>query len=330
MSKSVARNFTRQPLHTSRYGDFVHVRPLTLRDIDAVALRVQQKLENDAQRNNYVNPFFSTTQFADALGASLQSTWVAEDNDRIVGHLYGALLDSPEYGRGAWTGPDGVSYDNGDTLAALYGVAGSSWIDHHALEHYVWTLDVADATAPWFDLGFARMHLRGVLQLGAPRDHVLPPKYSIRLGDARDIELAVELDRVLDEAQREGPSFSLFVEHGSRREDLLDALDDPEVRHYVVEFEGLGVAQCMTFPLDTRRGSFESTVHLSAVAVRPEHQGHGVALSMIGQALNDARDMGFSYVETNWRITNRRAASFWLRYGFTPTYVRLHRSIAGG
>jgi ribosomal protein S18 acetylase RimI-like enzyme len=308
----------------------VHVRPLTLRDIDAVAIRVQQKLQDDAHRNNHVNPFFSTAAFADALGASLHATWIAENNGRIVGHLYGALLDSPEYGNGAWTGPDGVSFNDADTLAALYSVAGSAWIDQNALEHYVWALDLADATAPWFNLGFARMHLRGVLKLGAPREHVLPEKYSIRRGDARDIDLAVALDRVLDEAQREGPSFSLFVEHDSRREDLLDALEDPEVHHYVVDFEGVGVAQCMTFPLDARRGSFDATMHLSAVAVRPEHQGRGIALSMVDRALNDARDAGFAYVETNWRITNRRAASFWLRYGFTPTYVRLHRSIASG
>jgi hypothetical protein len=35
-------------------------------------------------------------------------------------------------------------------------------------------------------------------------------------------------------------------------------------------------------------------------------------------------------VETNWRVTNRRAANFWLRYGFRPTYVRLHRTIGSG
>jgi hypothetical protein len=29
-------------------------------------------------------------------------------------------------------------------------------------------------------------------------------------------------------------------------------------------------------------------------------------------------------------VTNHRAASFWLRYGFRPTYVRLHRTIGSG
>ena len=38
-------------------------------------------------------------------------TWVAEENGTIAGHLYGALLESPEYGKGAWVGPDGVSFD---------------------------------------------------------------------------------------------------------------------------------------------------------------------------------------------------------------------------
>jgi ribosomal protein S18 acetylase RimI-like enzyme len=48
---------------------------------------------------------------------------------------------------------------------------------------------------------------------------------------------------------------------------------------------------------------------------------------MVDAALNDARDRGFLYAATNWRVTNRRAARFWTTYGFEPTYERLHRTI---
>ena len=71
-------------------------------------------------------------------------------------------------------------------------------------------------------------------------------------------------------------------------------------------------------------------MHLSAVSVRPGHEHRGVARALVDHALSDATEAGFDYAETNWRVTNRRAAQFWLRYGFVPTYVRLHRTIGSG
>jgi GNAT superfamily N-acetyltransferase len=298
--------------------------------VAAVVARVQARLAHDAIVNPLLNPSFSVELFTDALTNALEATWVVTEGDVVAGHLYGALLESSEYGSGAWVGPDGVSFDDVNGLAELYSAAATSWIKDGALEHYVWALDTAEDTMPWHELGFARMHLRGVLALSGPRRHNLPQGYTLRRGGPRDLELALELDAVLDEAQRQGPSFSIFLEHVSRPEDLLESLEDHEVHHYVVEYQGEGVAQCLTFPLDERRGSFDKTLHVSAVSVQPAHEHRGVATAMIDHALNDALDAGFLFVETNWRVTNRRAGMFWTRYGFTPTYVRLHRTIGAG
>lgn len=303
------------------------VRPFEPRDIDAVVARVRARLVNDARRNHLLSGTFSETNFADALRQASDQVWVAEEDGEVVGHLYGALLASLEYGHGAWIGPDGVSFDSDDVLADLYAEAGSSWIRQGALEHYAWVFDQGNDTAPWYELGFARMHVRGVLALDGRRRHSFAPGYQLRRGGIDDLPLAIELDRVLDDAQRKGPSFSLFLDHASRPEELLETLEDDEVHHYVVECMGQGVAQCLTFPLEARRGSFDKTLHVSAVTVRAEHEHRGVAQALIDHALNDALEAGFTHVETNWRVTNRRAANFWLRYGFRPTYVRLHRTI---
>lgn len=305
------------------------VRPLEARDVDAVVSRVRRQLEDDARHTPLVNATFSEEFFSRALSDALEKTWVAVEHGDVVGHLYGALLDSTEHGHGAWVGPDGVSFDDADVLAALYTYAASTWLERGASEHYAWVLDDAARTTPWYDLGFARMHARGVLALSEARDHTLPGGYVLRRGGPDDLALALELDAVLDDAQRQGPSFSV-VNHASRPDELLEALEDDEVHHYVVELDGEGVAQCLTFPLDVRRGSFEHTLHVSAVSVRPAHEHRGVARALIDRALNDARAAGFLYAETNWRVTNRRAATFWVRYGFSPTYVRLHRTIGSG
>ena len=303
------------------------VRRLEPGDVDEVVGAVAARFDADAQRQPLVNPDFSREGLAHAFTQSADATWVARDEGSLVGHLHGALLENADYGRGVWIGPDGASFDGVDTLAELYRVAGALWIAEGAREHYVWTLEDRDRLEPWYELGFARMHQRGVLVLEARNPVALTPGYSLRRGGPGDLELAVALDAELDAAQHEGPSFVIGDAHASAREDLRETLEDPDVHHYVVEYEGAGVAQCFTYPLAPIRGSYDDTVHLSAVAVRGAHRRCGVGRAMVDRALHDARAAGFTHAETNWRVTNRTAANFWRRYGFTTTYVRLHRTI---
>ena len=102
------------------------------------------------------------------------------------------------------------------------------------------------------------------------------------------------------------------------------------MHHYIVDFDGQPVAQCATFPLPDRVGSFDGTLHLSAVTVREDHRSRGVGRAMVISALLDGRNDGFHFIETNWRITNRSAATYWQNFGFVPTYLRLHRAIGAG
>jgi ribosomal protein S18 acetylase RimI-like enzyme len=306
------------------------VRALETNDVDAVVARVVERLASDARLQPLVNPLISTQLLSMSLHEVTDQTWVAERGGEVVGHLYGALLESESYGNGVWIGPDGVSFDTTDDLSDLYSAAGASWIERGALEHYVWTIDDIAATQPWYEMGFARMHMRGVLRLDRDFDHALPHGYALRRGTFDDLDIAVALDDELDAVQRTGPSFSIGLDHTSKRDELLETLEDPEVHHYIVESDGHAIAQCMTFPLPARRGSFDHTLHLSAVTVDAEHRYRGVGTALVDAALRDAQGAAFDYVETNWRVTNRRARNYWLGFGFEPTYVRLHRTIGLG
>ena len=148
----------------------------------------------------------------------------------------------------------------------------------------------------------------------------------MRLGTIADLEWALDLGAEIERAQAKGPSSRSRSEGTSAPRKATETLEDPEVRYFLVEHDGRPVAQCITFPLRARRGSFDATLHLSAVAVR-ESRGHGVGTALVDVALERARRHGFEYVETNWRVTNRAAARFWTGYGFEPTYVRLHRTV---
>jgi hypothetical protein len=174
MSNNVARKLTAPPLHTHNYGKYVIVRSLESRDIDQVVARVNERLATDARRNGLLNAGFSHEHFAAALRDAARQTWIAEESGVIVGHLFGALLDSPEYGRGAWVGPDGVSFESPKVLDALYAEAGAEWINRQAIEHYAWVFDEPLDTTPWYELGFARMHVRGVFALSSREPRELP------------------------------------------------------------------------------------------------------------------------------------------------------------
>jgi GNAT superfamily N-acetyltransferase len=307
----------------------VRTRPLTNDDVASVTELIARRLRDDALANPFVNGDVDRDLLSRALSAATGASWVAERDGAVVGHLQAALLESDTYGHGAWVGPDGVSHDDTDTLADLYTQAGQAWIDAGAREHYVWVLDSPERTESWMALGFARMHQRGVRSLDDRPPHAIPAGYTTRLGTIDDLDTAVELGAVIDRAQALGPSFSMEL-GGDERAELDETLNDPEVRYFLAEAEGRPVGQCITFPLPARRGSFDATLHLSAVAVREDHRGHGVATALVDAALDRARRHGFRYAETNWRVTNRDAARYWTRYGFRPTYVRLHRTIGSG
>ena len=119
-----------------------------------------------------------------------------------------------------------------------------------------------------------------------------PRVYRVRLGGSHDLEWALDLGAEIDRAQAEGPSFSLDV-GGDERAELAETLEDPEVRYFLVELGGRPVAQCITFPLPSRRGSFAATLHLSAAAVRQAHRGRGVGTALVDAALERARQYGF-------------------------------------
>lgn len=289
-----------------------------------LAVRIAEQLGRHAQDNPFISPTFDVGQLTEALRQARAETLVAVEDGRIIGHLYGAYLTNDLHGAGVWVGPDGASFDSGEILTDLYLRADERWRARGGFDQYVWALDDAATSAAWLALGFARAHQRGVLSLNAPRDVSLPAGYGVRRAMPTDIEACLVLDQVIDEAN-EQITHAGANNADNQRADLLDSLEDPEVHFYVVEHEGNIVAQCMTYPLLTRRGSFDQTLHLSSVATLPNHQRRGLATAVVNTALTNAFLAGFEYCETNWRVTNERASTYWINYGFHSTYVRLHR-----
>ena len=302
------------------------VRTLQPNDARAVVERIVHQLSDDARRRPLVNAHLDGEVLYETILHATTSTWVAFDDGTVVGHLYGAVLGDPTHALAACTGPDGASFDDADVLTQLVRDASASWRRAGATQHFSWTLDDDENIDPWRSLGYEPLSVRGVMKLLERDVRALPAGLSLRAARPADIDQVLELDHVIDVAQGEPGAVSRKDRHAIRRE-ILELLEDPEVKHYVVEGDGNVLAQAITFPLPARRGSFDETLHLSEVVVHPSVQGHGVASAMIDAVLDDARREGYHYVEAQWRVTNEQASSFWPRYGLAPTYVRLARSL---
>jgi ribosomal protein S18 acetylase RimI-like enzyme len=300
----------------------VNVRTLWASDADAVVERIVGQLEDDASRQPLVNAHVDREVLRSSILRATASTWVALDQGNVVGHLYAAVLSDPAHPLAAWTGPDGASFDDEGILHELVDSGRATWRRAGATQHFSWTLFDDERIDPWRALGYQSLSVRGVMRLEGRVPRLLPAGMVVRAATNADLDRALELDHVIDVAQGDSDT-TIQKDPSATRRELIELLGDPEVSHSVVEFNGRVLAQAVAFAVPSRRGSFDKTLHLSEVVVDPDAQGHGVATAMIDDVLDHARRDGFEYVEAQWRVTNERAATFWPRYGLTPTYVRL-------
>ena len=335
MSNNVAAILTRQLWHTSHLGLQHDDRATTGAERRRAGRHSESSSDwrSDARIQPLVNPEISTAILAESLDVLTDQTWVAEQNGVVVGHLYGALLESEhlrqrrvdrtrrrvlrqhrhterplQRGRRArGSSAARSSTTSGRSTTSRPPSRGTRW-DSRACTCAASCASNATATTQLPE-GYALR--RGDRR--RPRDRGRPGRRT-RRGPARRPEF-------LHRPRSHRPSAT----NSSRRSRT------PRCTTTSSSSTGHAVAQCITFPLPPRRGSFDHTLHLSAVTVDAEHRhrrrrhGHGRR-----RASRRAASADFEYVETNWRVTNRRARNYWLGYGFEPTYVRLHRTIGLG
>ena len=123
-----------------------------------------------------------------------------------------------------------------------------------------------------------------------------------------------------DEAQGTHLGSLSDAQRDANKGDLMDLIEDPECRYYMLDIAGQPAAQCVSFPLPPLRGNFDDTIYVSSLAVEGSHRRQGIATNLVRQVLNDALDVGYRFAEVRWHIDNQRATSLWSTLGFRPTY----------
>ena len=252
-------------------------------------------------------------------------TWIARRDGQIVGVATPTMRDDDLFGSSLWLNPGGMCANDPTVIENLYCAVANFGLSEDRVANYVWVPSGTPLIDTWLQLGFAFMHQRGSRRLGSASTVALPNGYAIVPGGMEYLEPALDLDDALYDAQMLGPSFQRALPKDEQRADWIDALEDPDVNHLVVTFNGSPVGQGIIYTLPEQIGSHPSTAHMSAVSLFAEHRGRGLGVALTESLAAAAEERGFSYLETNWRTTNRVAAKFWPARGFTPTWQRMVR-----
>ncbi len=127
--------------------------------------------------------------------------------------------------------------------------------------------------------------------------------WTIRPAERRDVPALLEIERVQ------------FPEPWTRSM-LLDEITNTETRRYTVAAEGgtlIGYLGVM-FVMDE--------LHVNTVGTLPDHEGRGVATSLIEDAWAVARERGAKRATLEVAVSNARAQALYHRFGFAPVGVR--------
>ena len=224
------------------------------------------------------------------------------------------------HGDNAFWGPH-VFLEGSGEAEEIRGAYAEQSADWPAL-HFAIAEAKPEALDPWYRLGFAQMHAYAVRESGGER--VPAPGVSIRRGGPGDIETALRLNRLIEEAQAASPSYSsVAFEDGPHRAEWEETLAAKDTTYFVAEDESgmAGHATIYQDPVD------EQALQLASTAVVPEARGRGIGVALTTHALAYAAEQGYPRMRTNWRVTNLGASRFWPARGFQLTHIRLVRRL---
>jgi ribosomal protein S18 acetylase RimI-like enzyme len=208
--------------------------------------------------------------------------------------------------------------DDAEAVRTAYAEASPAWPQLH----FAVSGPAAEQLDPWCRLGFAQMHAYGARASGGEAFDA--PGVTLRAGSAADLETAIRLDLLIEQAQAQPPSYSSYVrDDREHREAWVETLEDADVTYVVAERAGVPVGHVTLYP-DPQDSA---ALHLASTAVVPEERGTGVGRALTAFALTHAAERGLTRVRTNWRVTNLVASRYWPARGFELTHIRLFRRL---
>ena len=130
----------------------------------------------------------------------------------------------------------------------------------------------------------------------------------------------MEVIRAAATAERAGAYYvriqAMAVKHHISLYQEFDEHDTPETKYIVITDDVLPVATCRMYPLD------ETSVMLGRVVVLPEYRHQGLGSSVIQEAENWARELGFRRAVLESR---ENKVAFYQKLGYVPDLTQVIR-----
>lgn len=262
----------------------------------------------------------------------------AVKDGQLLGYLLGQRHQDSLRGRHIWISLAGHAIAEGassELYRELYAFASQRWVDEGYFTHYS-LLPSTDSGLidAWFRLGFGYEQVHGLLSL--EEDQAPPPLavsgVEIRLATPSDRDSIQDLYEIIRSHQAKAPVFAVALPEDAQRirEGYAALLDDPSVHFWTAWKEGRIISFQAYYPSNQDTSSIitpDNCVELGVAATRSEYRGQGINRALTLHGLSHAKEKGYAYCMTDWRMTNLSSSRFWPRQGFLPVAYRLSRLI---
>jgi ribosomal protein S18 acetylase RimI-like enzyme len=278
---------------------------------------------------------------------SLRAVWekkevtgvAAIDGDRVIGYLIGQKAENAVRGRHVWMDVAGHAVASGRSVELyrdMYAEASSSWVE----EGYFYHCSVLPASDPaiwnsWFCLGFGHEQVHGILSLENDVPVVEPTGnlgVEIRLATPDDRQKIADVSQWIRTYQAKAPIFGVALPEDAIkvRDGYASLVEDESVDLWIAEKEGRVISFQAYFQTDMESTNMlapNQCVELGVAATLSEYRGLGVNYTLSGKGLSHAKEKGYLFAMTDWRMTNLQSSRCWPRLGFRPVAYRLSRLI---
>lgn len=245
-----------------------------------------------------------------------------DDPAALRGHPRSALV--PYGGHALPSGREG------EVLRSLYARVAERLVAERRLVHYVEVPAGETATGPWFDLGFGRELVHGLMAVKArgrqPRG---VEGLGIRRAGPGDLP---QIGRMVAESARRQRGTATFQPQpeaalAALRLHYADALADQRCGAWIASRRGEEIGMVLLVPADPDPVTPASCVELVEAFVEPAARGEGVSRVLLATAVAWAYDNGHRYMSARWRSSSPLAAGHFPEIGFRPVAYRLTRTL---
>jgi len=262
----------------------------------------------------------------------------ALDGDKLVGYVIGQKQENAMRGRHVWISLAGqaiAAEQPVELYRDLYAAAAEEWVD----EGYFYHCAMVPAGNPellqtWFCLGFGHEQVHGLLslkQFQPSASSLRVEGVELRLATPDDREAIADVSSLIRTYQAKSPVFGVALPEDAQkiRDGYSGLVDDPQVDLWIAKKGEEIISFQAYFPADSDPFAMtpEHCIELGIAATQPEYRGSGINFALTTRGLAHAKEKGYHYCITDWRMTNLQSSRYWPRQGFVPVVYRLSRLI---